>query len=659
VPVDFSSITPSVSTEIAKQAVGLILTKWVTPKLESLKHKRVLDSQFEDYIYNGFPEYLHRSYDYQKSVNIVALGNAQVTIDEIYVPLTLTSEVKKETFRIESYDENFASKFRYILIEDTAGMGKTTVMKRLFTSAVEKNVGIPIFIELRRLVDGKSILDVLTDDINPLLASLDQELLIRLLESGDFIFFLDGYDEIPFEFKESITAHIKQFVSKAHRNVFFLTSRSDDALVSFGQFRKFKLNKLVVDEAISLINKYDDVSGFNLAEPLTEQIIAGLSRTDFLDLDSFLGNPLLVSFLYLTFKHKKDIPSVKTDFYRKVYDALYEEHDLSKDSYKRIKQSGLSSSGLHQVLRTLGSLCMVDNTNDYSKDKLLGLIQRAIASPYFKEVESSKVLNDLLDAVPIFTRQGLSYKWAHKSFMEYFAAQYLYIDRAAEKEHILSKIWASSGFYTYYNMLDLFYDMDRETFDRVLVYPLICNYLTDLEPFANNREHEDLFLYNQVMYNNFYYGIFVPQNEMNGDFNEIKPFLASKVRRYLPDMDDWTQGFTSRSSMFNSQQLECLYVKDYRVFKLMSLLSVKGHSILKELYPAPVKVESGERWFTYEDDCTKSPDTAELKHRVCVISDLIFTDNPGEYISYEEALKHKELIELQQRVNLDNPFANV
>lgn len=51
-------------------------------------------------------------------------------------------------------------------------------------------------------------------------------------------------------------------------------------------------------------------------------------------INEFLKNPLLVSLLFAAFDFKQTIPLKKHIFYRQVFDAYFDSHDLSKgDSY--------------------------------------------------------------------------------------------------------------------------------------------------------------------------------------------------------------------------------------------------------------------------------------------------------------------------------------
>ncbi|HDR8082917.1 TPA: NACHT domain-containing protein, partial [Bacillus cereus] len=361
----------SVASGLILEPVKHVLDTWLKPKLEESKKKREIDRKLETFVFEVFSDYLNRTYEEQNNINVIALGLQQIKVKQIYVPLTIYSQEKREEICIDEYKEDFSERYKKVVVVDNAGMGKSTLMKTMFISAIEKNKGIPVFIELRNLTKERDIIDVIVENISTLKETHSKDFLVEVINRGGFIFFLDGYDEIPFQYKQDVTRQLKRFISLAGNNIFYLTSRPDESLASFGEFQQYEIKDLKIEEAYKLIKKYDDVVQLNLYTSITKQIDENIAQQRFSELESFLGNPLLVSFLYLTFKHKKDIPALKIEFYRKVYDALFESHDLSKDSYKRDKYSGLSSGSMQKILIKLGFLCLRENVNDYDKNKML------------------------------------------------------------------------------------------------------------------------------------------------------------------------------------------------------------------------------------------------------------------------------------------------
>jgi predicted NACHT family NTPase len=109
-------------------------------------------------------------------------------------------------------------------------MGKSTLLKFLCLSCIKNNRGIPVFIELRKLKNDESVFQYIYNELNPLDDELDKTFILQLIKQGDFVFFLDGYDEIPFSQRNLVTQNLQEFISKADKNVFLLSSRPETSL---------------------------------------------------------------------------------------------------------------------------------------------------------------------------------------------------------------------------------------------------------------------------------------------------------------------------------------------------------------------------------------------------------------------------------------------
>jgi len=451
-----------------KKLLEQLLTPNVTKLLDTYKRKKKL----EDFIiFDKFSEYLNESYTKFSIVNTLVFRNQQRFLDSIYIPLHIFVEDEEQTeFLIDQYPQGLIEDFHRILITDTAGMGKSTLLKKLFKSIVESQKGIPFLIELRRLDKDKDIVSEMLAQLKPINEGFDKELLLDLIKMGGFIFLFDGFDEIPLDQRQAVTAEMQKFITKAGNNYFIISSRPETALTSFGDFMSFKIKPLEMEEAYELLRRYNDHG------PLAELLITKLKDSNNGNIKEFLTNPLLVSLLYAAFEHKQTIPFKKHIFYRQVFDALFESHDLTKgDSYERGKMCRLDIDEFHRVLRHIGYKCLVKGEIEFSKDELLSLIKQAkefTTLPF----SQSYFLQDLTNAVPLFVVDGVYYKWAHKSLQEYFAAQFIYLDAKANQKDILLRLSTHPDIQQFYNTLDLFYSIDIKTFREVIVYDLLTRF---------------------------------------------------------------------------------------------------------------------------------------------------------------------------------------
>lgn len=364
---------------IATPFTSLLIETFLKPKLDSLRKSAKKNNQIVDHsIENKFKNYLNNIYNYHLTLSTVAFKRRTIFLKDVYVPLTISNENNSHKIKIAEINSGtFPS--NKILIIDSAGMGKSTISKRLLLSCIELNFGIPVLIELRRLSSTNDIIGEIINQLTPINQEVDRQLVLDLIERGDFIFFFDGYDEIEPNIKTYITNLINDFVKKADKNKFLMTSRPEGATLSFGNFEKFKIDALTENESFELIKRYDNTK--EVAHLLIKKI---LEPQTYYHISEYLTSPLLVSLLYAAFEYKQKIPFEKHNFYRQVFDSLYESHDLSKgDSYERKKHTNLTIDQFHKILRIIAFNCLQErNKIEFKRDEFDKLLDKSIADYY-------------------------------------------------------------------------------------------------------------------------------------------------------------------------------------------------------------------------------------------------------------------------------------
>ncbi|HBF4441481.1 TPA: NACHT domain-containing protein [Clostridioides difficile] len=542
------------------------------------------DKKELELIENKFSEYMIRSYKNHIYMNTIVNGNQQKTIDDLYIPLTVAKKVRRISNKenqveilVDRYNEEFIPKYKKIILIDNAGMGKSTIAKYLYLSVINENKGIPIFIELRKLSYEEDVMDFIMNEINGISEHFDKDNVLKLIERGNFIFFFDGYDEINKVNKMKITSNIQNFISKTGNNTFLMTSREENELASFGDFQSFYIKPLKKEEAYNLIKKYSDND-----EEVSRTLIAKIEKDkNFEMIKEFLENPLMVSLLCESFRYKQSIPHKKDAFYRQVYDALFEKHDYSKKpSYSREKKSGLNLEEFHKILRTLGFITLAKGIS-YCKEELINIVSESKIKNMGIEFNENDLVYDLIHNVPIFIKDGIEYRWAHKSFQEYFAASYICFD-SDKKDTLLKKMSNGNKINKYYNVLDFCYDIDYKSFSRYIIYPL----LNELEVFCSNKyicdkyknyNKEDLKLRKSIL---FKYDkiciVFLNDSERKKLEEDCSLFQFVIDFKRLP-----TNLSASNLSIFNDEVWSNLHVKK-NLMKLMNLLYNKKSLIIEK-----------------------------------------------------------------------------
>ena len=571
---DPSTQTPAPSAASITPAVKAVIQKWLKPKVEKQHNEAELQA-----LLTKFEEYLESSYAQQSWFSVLVFKNQQRQLEELYIPLTVVSGKDAAKIKIDSYRDDFIPQYQKVLITDTAGMGKSTVLRYLFISCLRANKGFPIFIELRKLGKDFGIFDYLSAEIG-----VSKNFLERLFRQSDFIFFLDGFDETSYEHREQITASLQNFISQARKNVFALTSRPELSLVSFPDFQNFNIRPLELDEAFALIEKYGQ------GAELSEKIIVAIKSGQYENIKEFLTNPLLVSLLYKSYEFKPKIPFKKHIFYRQVYDALFEAHDLSKPSAPiRTKRSGLDIDDFHRVLRVFGYTTVTMGKIEYDRDEIGKLLTSAKERCPGLNFKPADLLDDLVTTVPLFVRSGESFKWAHKAIQEYFAAQYICIDTKDKQAKILRSIYRSEGNERYSNVLDLCYDIDYKTFRNSITYELVSDFIkyheTSYTGFKDGPVNVQAIDQRKTLTFGYVYIIDNHKEEEKKSLFDINDFIRKKdLLEYLQRKGRISKEYnlTFRNFSFWGSQYRLIQAQNH-VPPILTLLSEKKEDLFSDL----------------------------------------------------------------------------
>lgn len=458
-------------------ATTSFINNFITPKLAEWRDASKLNKELDKYL-NGdkFEEYSERAEEKYSYITTIVFGNQRKRIQDLYVPLTL-STINNDSFfddyihlEISNYNDEFLPKYKKILLKSTAGMGKSTVMKMLFLYCMEKGKSFPVFLELKKLKGDKSIFDVICEELSGLNEEPFKKLIQLLITRGEFTFFFDGYDEISFDSKTKVTELLEDFISKASNNLFIISSRPET--LSFPNFHEFQIKPLYKSQAYELMKKYD-TSG-NIYKPLVEEIEKVYGDT----INDFLENPLVVTLLYMSFVHKQRLHSKRISFYEQIFNALFEDHDLTKGGgFIHQKHSKLDKEEFHKVLRALGFISSTKG-DWYNHVEIMDILRkvREVSKVDFKP---DNLLKDLYSVVPLFVKEGTSYGWSHKSLQDYFACQYLNVDSKQHQKDYLLKIFRKGE--RYFNVLSLYYEAEKDTFRKVIGLELANEFISFYE----------------------------------------------------------------------------------------------------------------------------------------------------------------------------------
>lgn len=462
--------------EIATFLKGPIdkLTALVGDEVQQTFSNRILEYQVEEYKRNFFSKtILHRA--------------EPKPLNEFYQPLFIRLPKKNvEDKRVSTASaKKLLSKYNYVTIIGSAGSGKSTIVKYLYTNCFNEGYKIPIKVELRYLNEFKgSINDYIYNEIFHFQKlGFSNSIIDRLLSSDSFVFFFDGYDELNSFIKSKTTKDIDSFVQKYPSNKYVVTSRPYTSVDLLPLFSNFHVCDLELNEIAAFVKKQIP----NSESELAEKIIKAINKIENSSYNSFLSNPLLLSMFILTFQSYSDIPQKRSEFYDQVFDTLFSIHDaVSKLAYVREKVSGLTKDQFEEILQLFSFLSYFEEKfifpSNYLTDKL-DIIKSKKKNLNF---DNDKFIDDLQVAIGILNKEGLDYTFPHRSLQEYFGALYiskvspenkkiLYNKLKLEIEENILSLMAKDHFY------GLLAEMDYNNLSSFVSIPILEQILSELQ----------------------------------------------------------------------------------------------------------------------------------------------------------------------------------
>ncbi len=173
--------------------------------------------------------------------------------------------------------------------------------------------------------------------------------------------------------------------------------------------------------------------------------------------------------------------------------------------------------------------------------------------------------------MPYFVKEGVYYKWSHKSFLEYFAA--VYVLRSKEKEDIINNIYNSNRIESYVNFLDIYYDLDPELIDNQLVLPVINEYLDVINSIPDTVDIDLA----SLMFNHIIY--IEPMDNVNNREEYIIQF-DNIVKRAEARVSEKTESLYGH---FKNGLSFILFVKEIKNKILLDVLDNKHKKFVKKL----------------------------------------------------------------------------
>jgi len=349
--------------------------------------------------------------------------------NELYTPVTTTTNhsenlskqlelpvhLKYENGNVIKIDDAL-NKYKEFVIVGDPGSGKTTSLlylniitaREAFHSVDFKYSKIPVFIKLN-LFEG-NIYNLIIDSFKKYGLNISINELPDILKKGNYVFFLDGINEIPMKLLNEAFAAF-EFIHSEFPNIQCIyTSRAynynDDLAIPI-----LHIQNLDEKSIISFIDRYlkhfenDKINGYTLLETLEPKI------------RKIVSNPLMLYMLLKMYISKNSIPKNRSSLYDEfVLQTLEIETKLGK------KERGGKFSPKDKI-EILSNIAF-DMQNSQIVSTVNSEVIKSIQNFRNSFLDIENILDELFNN-KLLEYNGENISFTHQSFQEFFAAKKL------------------------------------------------------------------------------------------------------------------------------------------------------------------------------------------------------------------------------------------
>ena len=348
-----------------------------------------------------------------------------------------------------------------IAVRGIAGIGKSIFTKHLFVELTRSlQDKVPVLFELQFLnhSDETEFEDIILHELASFGGEIMKEQVVHGLQSGMFVILLDGFDEIQPKKSAVYERKLIEFSKRYLRCPIVVSGRPMDAMTSWSAFDIIDIEHLRRPDVLDLVSK------LNFDETVKKSFVSELEKSLFESHNDFLGIPLHVTIMLLTYADVGQISERRHEFYSDAFSALWRKHD-GKKGFTREFRSGLRKEDFLRLLHAISIVSYLQGIVKFREIQLDAVLKKS------KEltgvgVDRDDYLYDLTTSVGVFLLDGNYFTYTHRTFQEYFVAKFIV---SLSDEDCGRAIEAVSAMHETDQVLSFVISLDVEKFERTWV----------------------------------------------------------------------------------------------------------------------------------------------------------------------------------------------
>ena len=297
--------------------------------------------------------------------------------------------------------------------------------KLLEERRLEAKKRLPVFIYLRDLREGDTIIGAIVQQFELFDIKHPQEVIESLLKGGECILLLDGYDEITKDMQGKLLLEIKRIKAKYSDTIICLSSRPyslNVSLPSFGKWETLPLNK---EDRIQFVKKWFHSVDIGKGERLLEKC---KNKPELLDLGS---SPLLLSIVCALYYNDLNIPKNRDELYARAVEGLLGAWDSFRNIARGSFLSELSVRRRVIFVSSLATHLFEQGKIVFGEDDIQDQYVRDLEHLFRMEaIDKHQILTTLYNDFGLLIERAPDlYSFSHLSLQEYLVANYIVDNR--------------------------------------------------------------------------------------------------------------------------------------------------------------------------------------------------------------------------------------